>query len=81
MSTMTDEEVNRIADALALRVEQSNREFWIEPEKHYLAHNDLNQMVADYQSAKGIFWRVFVTFIAGGAIIAAGWAALGGRIK
>lgn len=69
---LTDEEINKIADVLALKVEQSNREFWIEPERHYRSHSELDTMVEDYKSAKGIFWRVFLTLIAGTAIILAG---------
>lgn len=81
MAGLTDEEVNKIADALALRVEKSNKQFWIDPEKHYISHNELDQMVSDYRSAKGIFWKLFIALVAGGAIIMAAFGLFVGKFK
>lgn len=79
---LSDQEIKRLADALAPRlVEQvraSHNEFWIDPQKHYDAHSSLDDLLSDYKSAKGIFMKIFLTGIALSAIVLAAWSILFG---
>ena len=48
MADLTDQDVNRIADALAPRlvkgVKELHHEFWIDPEKHYRSHQNSDRL-------------------------------------
>ncbi len=50
MSDLTDQDVNRIADALAPRlvkgVKALHHEFWIDPEKHYKSHQNSDRLAS-----------------------------------
>lgn len=45
MTTLSDEDVDRIADALVTRIKATKHDFWIDPEQHYKDHSDLRALV------------------------------------
>lgn len=78
---MNQQEIENLAKAIVGEVQKTHHEFWIDPEQHYIAHKDLSDMLSDYKTAKGIFWKVFVSAVAVAGIIAAGWAVIFGGKK
>jgi hypothetical protein len=80
MTNLSQEDVDKIADALVNRVRAKHHEFWIDPENHYQQHLALTEMLRDYQTARKWMFKVFLTLIAAGAAILAGLGVIkGGR--
>lgn len=83
MTTLTKEEVDQIAEALAPKlidaVKERHHEFWIDPESHYLDHMririlepddryDLKQLLALYRMTRSLWFKAFI----GAAIVGTG---------
>ena len=94
--TLSKEEIQQIAEQLApiliSQVRESKHEFWIDPEKHYNSHRVVDQldietiialkeMVTEYRTAKGIFWKAFIATLSLGAVVASIWVAITGHGK
>jgi len=76
--SLDDKDIDRIATLLVEKVRSSHHEFWIDPETHYQSHLALKQMLEDYDRARSLFWKVFITIIAAGAAVLSGIAFLKG---
>lgn len=87
MTHLSDDEIRRIAAALApqlvTRVRESHHEFWIDPAEHYQDHMEIRQIresftpefmqslkeiAESFQNGRRIFWKMFLTMVALGAI-------------
>jgi len=72
---LSDEDVDRIAERLAplviARVQAQHHEFWIDPERHYNAHRDMEQFGATYRTAQKIVLHTIVGLMAVGALLMA----------
>lgn len=84
MASMSDEDVSRVAEALAPRlvdqVRKGHHDFWIDPESHYADHQkikdfsneemyELRGLIKMFKATKGIFFKAFIGFAILGAII------------
>lgn len=76
--TLSDADVDALAERLIDKVHAQKHDFWIDPEEHYKAHarmNSLNEdefhslrdLVKAYRSARGLFWKAFLGFAIIGA--------------
>ena len=74
-SHLTPEDIRAIAVELApiiiQEVQEQHHAFWIDPQSHYDAHQEMKLMVNDYKKARGILMSVFLTAIALGALLLA----------
>ena len=69
--SMTDEELNIIAEKICIRMKAEQKSFSIEPETHYNSHKDISELVADYRNAKSVFWKAFIGLaVIGGVVLA-----------
>lgn len=73
---LNEDELDEIAAALAPKlvelVKSQHHNFWIDPQSHYDAHQEIRLIVSDYQSARGVLLKVFLTALAFGSLILAG---------
>ena len=83
MSDLTEEEIERIAEALAPKlvtnVRKEHHDFWIDPEEHYNDHKRIHSMDDDeiyeirrlvqmFKTARGLAFKAFIGFAIIGAI-------------
>ena len=72
---LSDEEIQQLATVLAplivKTVQEQHHAFWIDPQSHYDAHQEMKILVNDYKKARGILMSVFLTAVAVGAFILA----------
>jgi len=66
---LTDEDVERIADAVAKKTKYS---FHIEEELHYNSHKRLDKLLEVYDSAASAFTKAFIAVIIIGMLVLAG---------
>lgn len=59
---MTQEEIDLVATAVCKQLEVHKNSFWVEPEKHYNHHREIEQLLSDYKEVKGLFWKAFFGF-------------------
>lgn len=69
---LTDEDVNRIAEAVANR---SCTAFRIDEETHYNQHKRIDELLDAYVNAKNLFWKTFLSIAIIGVIVIAGLTA------
>lgn len=72
---LTDDDVNRIAEAIAKKARDA---FHVDEEKHYNSHQRLDRLLDAYDSAVNVFTRTFLALVIVGMIVLAGVTAMKG---
>jgi len=66
MSNLNEEDIEKIAEKLYEKVEAKGRSFWIEPEKHYQAHEKADKLIEIWDSTQSAFIKTLIgLFIVG----------------
>ena len=79
--TLTDKDIDALAETLIEKVHEHKHDFWIDPEDHYKDHariggfdddaiRSMHDLVKAYRSARSLFWKAFLGFAIIGALIA-----------
>ncbi len=63
------EDVDRIADAMVVRIQKTHHSFWIDPQEHYDDHAAMREVVESWRSGKSIFTRIFIGLLVVGSIV------------
>ncbi len=69
VSKITEEDAQRIADAMVERIQSTHHNFWIDPETHYQDHLAMREVVGSWSSAKGVITKAFIGLVVVGAIV------------
>lgn len=65
---VTDDQLEILANKIFTKMHAERQSFWIDAEAHYNSHKDVSELVQDYKSAKGIFWKAFIGLAVIGAL-------------
>lgn len=77
--TLTDADVDALAEKLITSVHAQKHAFWIDPEQHYADHSrwkgfdddqirSLHDLIKAYRTARGTFWKAFLGLAIVGAV-------------
>ncbi|MCX7184925.1 MAG: hypothetical protein NTW90_06795 [Nitrosospira sp.] len=68
---MSPEEIKAIAAEVVVQLKAGKSDFSIPAEAHYNSHKSMDDLVADWKMAKGIFWKAFLGLAILGAVVLA----------
>lgn len=66
-----ESDVEKIASAVHKKMLDTNASFLIPAEEHYNDHKNLRDVLADWHTMRGMFWKTFIGFAIVGTIVTA----------
>jgi hypothetical protein len=69
---MTEHELNTLAIKIRALLTEERKNFWVDPEQHYKDHLELHDIVHEWRTIRGMFWKAFVGMGIIGSIAMAG---------
>lgn len=77
--TLTDNDIERIANKVVTELIKQGHNFYIDPENHYNSHRELDEFLKAWKEAKSIWTKIFLSAIGVGAIILIGISLIWGK--
>ncbi len=79
LEDLSHTDIEALASLLVAKIQEQHHEFWIDPEQHYIDHKNQRELYEAYGSAKGIFFKIFITAVIIGSFLSAAWGILRGK--